>query len=207
MRTDILGAIAVIAIVVITPGPDTAITVQSALGARRAGLGAAVGVTVGQAIWTVAASAGLAALVVASEPIFIALKWLGAGYLIFLGCRSFLAAILRGGSHRVQDSQLNGRRQLPTAAAFRRGLLSNLANPKMAVFFTSLLPQFGSASFSTMLVYGGVLCGLTLIWLSGYATVVARIGDVLRGPSVRRCLDAIAGLALASLGIWRLVAD
>ena len=89
------------------------------------------------------------------------------------------------------------------AAPFRAGLLSNLANPKMAVFFTSLLPQFapsGEGAFFAMTALGLVFCLLTLLWLLLYATVVAKAGDLLRRGPLRRALDAVMGTALVGLG-------
>jgi threonine/homoserine/homoserine lactone efflux protein len=82
----------------------------------------------------------------------------------------------------------------------RQGLLSNLGNPKMAVFFSSLLPQFGD-SFPVLLGLGLLFCALTLTWLSAYAFAIARAGDVLRRPRVRRAIDALAGTALVALGL------
>jgi threonine/homoserine/homoserine lactone efflux protein len=82
----------------------------------------------------------------------------------------------------------------------RQGLLSNLGNPKMAVFFTSLLPQFAS-SFAGMLSLGLLFAALTLSWLSLYALAVARASGLLRKTRVRRALDAVTGLALVALGL------
>jgi threonine/homoserine/homoserine lactone efflux protein len=78
-------------------------------------------------------------------------------------------------------------------------VLSNLGNPKMAVFFTSLLPQF-AGSFAGLLGLGILFAVMTLAWLSAYAAVVARAGDALRRPAVRRVLDAITGVVLVALG-------
>ena len=89
------------------------------------------------------------------------------------------------------------------AAPFRAGLLSNLANPKMAVFFTSLLPQFapsGEGAFLAMTALGLVFCLLTFLWLLLYAAVVAKAGDLLRRGPLRRALDAVMGTALVGLG-------
>jgi threonine/homoserine/homoserine lactone efflux protein len=82
----------------------------------------------------------------------------------------------------------------------RQGLLSNLGNPKMAVFFTSLLPQFAS-SFAGMLSLGLLFAALTLSWLSLYALAVARASGLLRRTGVRQALDALTGLALVALGL------
>jgi threonine/homoserine/homoserine lactone efflux protein len=79
-------------------------------------------------------------------------------------------------------------------------VISNLGNPKMAVFFTSLLPQFGS-SFPALLALGLVFCALTLAWLSAYAAAVAKAGDVLRRSRVRRWLDGLTGAVLVAFGL------
>ena len=89
----------------------------------------------------------------------------------------------------------------------RQGLVSNLGNPKMAVFFTSLLPQFTtSPSFGSLLALGLVFCSLTLVWLTAYAFAVAKAGDFLRRSRVRRALDALTGAVLVALGL-RLAAE
>jgi threonine/homoserine/homoserine lactone efflux protein len=186
-----LAFLAVSALVIVTPGPDTALTIRNALfGGRPGGLRTAAGVACGQALWTVAASAGLAALLTASRPAFLALRLAGAGYLVWLGLGSLRAA-WRG--RPVHARQLRG-------TPFRQGLLSNLGNPKMAVFFTSLLPQFGH-SFPALLALGLVFACLTLVWLSAYALAVARASAVLAHGWVRRTLDALSGLVLAALGV------
>ncbi len=76
----------------------------------------------------------------------------------------------------------------------------------MAVFFTSLLPQFGAESFAGLLSLGLAFCSMTLVWLAAYAVVVDRLGDVLRRPAIRRLFDAVLGAVLVALGL-RLAAD
>jgi len=184
-------------LVIVTPGQDTALTIRnSLLGGRRAGIFTALGVSSGQALWALATSAGIAALIVAFEPAFIALKLAGAAFLVYLGAQALLSAV-RGATPK-QDSS---RRRSP----FRQGLISNLGNPKMAVFFTSLLPQFGS-SFFALFALGLVFCTMTLVWLTAYAFAVAKAGDVLRRPSIRRAFDALLGAVLVALGL-RLATD
>ena len=93
--------------------------------------------------------------------------------------------------------------------ALRQGLLSNLGNPKMAVFFTSLLPQFapgGPGSFAVLLGLGLLFCSLTLAWLAGYAIVVGKAGDFMRRPKVRRAFDGLMGFVLVAFGL-RLAAE
>jgi len=179
-------------VVIVTPGQDTALTIRNTLTAgRRGGVLTALGVVSGQVTWALAASAGLSAVLLASRPLFIALRIVGAAYLVFLGAEALLAAV------RGRDVSANGPRP---RATYRQGLLSNLGNPKMVVFFTSLLPQFAS-SFGGMLSLGLVFAAITLAWLTLYAFAVARARAVLLRTRVRRGLDALAGLVLVSFGI------
>ena len=181
------------AVVIVTPGQDTALTIRNTLlGGRRAGVGTAAGVVGGQLAWALAASAGLAALLLASAPLFTAIRLAGAAYLVVLGAQALVSAV-RGRPH---EDRLPRRR----SSAARQGLLSNLGNPKMAVFFTSLLPQFAS-SFAGMLSLGLLFAALTLSWLSLYAVAVARASGLLRRTGVRQALDALTGLALVALGL------
>jgi threonine/homoserine/homoserine lactone efflux protein len=160
-------------------------------------------------VWTIAASAGLVALLAASEPAFRALKLAGAAYLVYLGAQSLLGA-LRGRGHAVTARRraVSGRAGIAPRIAARQGLLSNLGNPKMAVFFASLLPQFapeGSGAFVVLLALGLLFCSLTLAWLTLYALAVSRLKGLLRGP-VRRALDAVTGIVLVAFGV-RLAAE
>jgi len=192
-----IGFVLVAGVVICTPGPDTALTIRNTLvGGRGAGIRTAAGVATGQALWTLAASAGLAALLTASQPLFGALRLLGALYLVWLGSQA-LAAAVRGRRH---EGAAHG-----SGAGFRQGLLSNLSNPKMAVFFTSLLPQFGSG-FGELLALGLVFATMTVMWLSGYAAAVARVRRTLVRGRMRRALDAVAGVALVAFGA-RLAAE
>jgi threonine/homoserine/homoserine lactone efflux protein len=184
----LLSFFGVSAVVIVTPGQDTALTIRNTLGGgRRDGVLTAAGVATGQLVWAVATSAGLAALLVASEPAFRALRWIGAAYLVYLGLQALLRALRRAAA-----------RPLPAARRrpFRQGVLSNLGNPKMAVFFSSLLPQFAH-SFVALLVLGIVFAGMTLAWLS----VVARLGNVLRRPRLRQFVDAVVGVVLVAFGV------
>jgi threonine/homoserine/homoserine lactone efflux protein len=187
------------AVVIVTPGQDTALTIRNTLlEGRRGGLATAAGVVSGQLTWALAASAGLSAVLLASAPVFTAIRVAGAAYLVFLGAQSLVAAAR--GSRTARSARPQRRR-----APYRQGVLSNLGNPKMAVFFTSLLPQFAS-SFAGMLGLGLVFASLTLVWLGAYALAVARASGFLRRPAVRRALDALTGVVLVALGV-RVAAD
>jgi threonine/homoserine/homoserine lactone efflux protein len=197
----LLAFAGVAAVIIATPGPDTALTIRNTLvGGRACGVSTAVGVACGQAVWALCTAAGVATLLRASQPAFLALRLAGAAYLVYLGGRA-LADAIRG--RRVEHgSGRAGRR------AWRQGLLSNLGNPKMAVFFVSLLPPFagGSPSFVELLALGLLFAVMTLCWLAAYAVVVAKAGDFLRRTGIRRALDALTGTVLVGVGL-RLAAE
>jgi threonine/homoserine/homoserine lactone efflux protein len=207
MTGGILAFLGVSVVVIVTPGQDTALTIRNALlGGRRSGVFTAVGVSTGQLLWAFAASVGVAALLRASEPAFLAVKLAGAAYLVYLGAQALLHALRRTG--RSEGFRAGGGSGgVAPRIAFRQGVVSNLGNPKMAVFFTSLLPQFaGAGSFFLLFLLGLVFCLLTFVWLTGYAFAVAKAGDFLRRARVRRLLDALTGAVLVALGL-RLAAE
>jgi threonine/homoserine/homoserine lactone efflux protein len=146
----------------------------------------------GLSAWAVAAAAGIAAIVAASHPLFVAIRTAGALYLVWLGIVALRAALRRHDPPEVRIRQFGN--------GYRQGLFSNLGNPKVAIFFTSLLPQFGM-SFASMLALGLVFCTLTFAWLTAYSVAVAKAGDVLLRPRVRRIVDAVTGAVLAAFGL------
>jgi threonine/homoserine/homoserine lactone efflux protein len=189
------------ALVIAIPGQDTALTIRNTLlGSRATGVATALGVGAGQAAWTLATALGVGALLAASEPAFAALRLAGAAYLVWLGLRTLWNAV-RGASATGHG----GRAARRLSVAFRQGLLSNLGNPKMLAFFTSLLPQFSSTS-AGLLAYGLLFCMLTTVWLSAYAAAVSRARGLFDRSRIRRVLDGLTGLVLVAFGI-RLAAE
>jgi threonine/homoserine/homoserine lactone efflux protein len=187
--SHVVGFLGIAAIVIVVPGPDTALTVRNTLADGRAhGIATAFGVCSGLSVWTIAASAGLAAVVTASQPLFEAIRVAGALYLVWLGVQT-----LRGHGTRLDAEARPG-------SGFPQGLLSNLGNPKIVVFFTSLLPQFASG-FAALAALGLVFCALTLVWLVACAAVVARARTAIIRPRVRRAMDTVAGVALIAFGL------
>jgi threonine/homoserine/homoserine lactone efflux protein len=202
--TDLAGFLVLSIIVIVTPAPDTALTIRNTLlGDRASGIATAAGVAFGQAAWSVATSAGVVALLVAAEPAFVALKLAGAAYLVFLGAQALWAALRPGRSIQTAAATPYTARLHP-ASALRQGVVSNLTNPKMAVFFPSLLPQFvspGATSFVALLALGLIFCLMTLSWLTLYAFAVARAGTVLRRAGIRRIIEGVTGAVLVAFGI------
>jgi RhtB (resistance to homoserine/threonine) family protein len=190
--------LAVAAIVVITPGVDMALVTRNALmHGRRAAVMTAFGINVGILFWVLAAALGLAAVVSTSTTAFAAIKLAGAAYLVYLGVQALRSAR----TDRPESEPI--RRPAPSSRlAFRQGLVSNILNPKIAVFFTSLLPQFVGArgSIGNLLLLGLLFNAMGVGWLVCYATAVARGRNVLARPRVRRTLEGISGLVLVGLG-------
>jgi threonine/homoserine/homoserine lactone efflux protein len=194
--------LAVSLLVICTPGQDTALTIRNTLlGGRRSGVATAAGVSSGQAIWTLATSAGLAVILVASGPLFLAVRLAGAAYLIYLGVRSLVKAATRSSSDGDAARGQAGR--LAPRTAFWQGLLSNLSNAKMVAFFISLLPQFAGPhpGFVMLALLGLNFCLLTLVWLIGYAFAIERMKALLLRGRVQREMDALLGAVLVGLGL------
>ncbi len=199
--SDALAFLGVCALVICTPGPDTALTIRNSIvGGRRGGVRTAAGIAAGQLVWTVAASIGIAGLLQASQPAFVALKIVGVAYLVFLGAQLIVAAV-RGRKSKAERDIRSA--ELGPWSAVRQGFISNLANPKMAAFFLSLLPQFvraPSGSFAILIPLGLVFCLMTFGWLSMYAVVLDRVGPFLQRSRLRRTLDAVTWTVLVAFG-------
>ncbi|GGE99408.1 lysine transporter LysE [Aliidongia dinghuensis] len=203
--SSFLAFLGISVLVIVAPGPDTAITIRNTLmGGRTGGILTAAGIAAGQTIWALATSAGIVALLLASEPIFLAVKYAGAVYLVYLGALALRTAIRPASAAAPSAGPSRRATRLGPASAFRQGIVSDLGNPKMTVFFASLLPQFvpaGAATFTGLLSLGLIFAAMTFVWLAFYAVAIARIGDLLRRPGVRRAVEGVTGAVLIGLGI------
>jgi RhtB (resistance to homoserine/threonine) family protein len=203
MGAHVWSFLPVAAALIIVPGPDTALVTKNAIvHGRQAALGTALGVNLGLVVWTVAAALGLAAVVRASAVAFTALKLIGAAYLICLGVQALAAARRQSTTAVASDSVRT--RHLSGRGGFRQGLASDLSNPKIAVLFTSLLPQFVAAREPTLmpfLLLGAIFVVMTLVWLCAYALLAARASATLQRPAVARALERFTGVVLIGLGV------
>ncbi|MDA0636134.1 LysE family translocator [Nonomuraea sp. MCN248] len=181
-----------------SPGPDFAVVVRrSAVSGRGAGMAAALGIAVGVFAWVVAAATGVAALLAASATAFTVVKVAGAAYLGYLGVRAILAAVRGGGAPQPPPP---GSPRQGALAAFGEGLLTNVLNPKAALFFVALVPQFlahGADALSLSLI----ALGGTVVWFLVVANVVSALRAFFARPAVRRALDVLTGTALIALGV------
>ncbi|TDC00036.1 LysE family translocator [Nonomuraea longispora] len=184
-----------------SPGPDFAVVVRrSAVSGRGHGMAAATGISVGVFVWVVAAATGVAALLAASAMAFAVVKVAGAAYLLYLGVKSLRAALGRGGHQALDVPDPGGR---GAWAAFAEGLLTNVLNPKAALFFVALMPQFVSsgASPADTLVLSVIAPAGTVAWFLVVATIVGTLRKVFARPAVRRTVDGLTGAALIALGV------
>ncbi|MFE1872904.1 LysE family translocator [Streptomyces sp. NPDC059496] len=211
MLTALLGATGVLALLTLVPGPDMAIVTKRAITRGRGdGLCTVAGIAVGLLIWGALTVAGLAALLAASTEVYLVVKLAGAAYLCWLGAR----ALLRPGAERVEIGERGkpgkpGERALERSGpggggAWRTGLVANVLNPKIAVFYTGLLPALAPPGLRpevgmALLVLLHVL--LTVVWLGTYVYVLSRAGRFFARPRVRRALDRTTGVVLIGFGV------
>jgi threonine/homoserine/homoserine lactone efflux protein len=181
----------------ITPGPDsTLVFAQSLKHGRRGGLVASFGVITGCLVHVTAASVGLSALLAASAAAFNVVKWAGAAYLAFIGVRAILAAGRRSSAPAAEPEALR------TSSVFWTGFLTNVLNPKVAVFFLAFLPQFVSSGSPHaplgFAVLGLIFIVIGLIWLVVLAFVAARSAAALSGR-LKVWLERALGMAFIAL--------
>jgi threonine/homoserine/homoserine lactone efflux protein len=191
--------LAVAAVAMLVPGPDTFVVLRTALAeGPRAGTWAAAGSAAGNLLWGAASVLGVAALLAASGSAFAVLKLAGAAYLVVLGAQALLAAAR--GERLAADGP--GEHALSSSAAFRRGLVSDLLNVKVGLFWTALVPQFVTADSSALLPPAMVLAmaSMAFAWLTAYAYLAARMTRTLRRRGSSMAVNGTVGAVLVALG-------
>jgi len=189
--------LALSALLIVTPGPDTALIIRNALSAGpRASTLTAIGVGVGTLAWVAAATFGVGVILERSSTAFVLVKLAGAAYLCYLGVRSLLWPAPHEPAPTARHARLDDR------GAFAQGLLSNLLNPKTGAFFVTVMPQFLVLGDSPLrlLVMVAVYEAMLLAWLIAYGHVVSRIGRSGFGIRVRQALTRVTGIVLIGLG-------
>jgi threonine/homoserine/homoserine lactone efflux protein len=204
---EFLAFAGVAALLTLSPGPDMAVMLRNVLrGGERVVVPTALGTCAGLLAWGAASSLGIAALMAASAELFLALRLAGAAYLVYLGLTAIRAAL--AGDPRV-DQDAPSREPMTRWAAFRTGLLTNLLNPKIGVFYATLLPQFippGAPTLPASVALAGIHALENIVWLTLYGWLLARFGDrILRGRG-RQVLEGLTGTVLLLLGV-RVVVD
>jgi threonine/homoserine/homoserine lactone efflux protein len=203
--SDIAAFIAAVALLAMVPGPATALIVRrSAVYGTRAALPVVAGIELGIYLWAIAAAVGLAAVVAASEAAYVVLRIVGACVLIVLGVQAWRAA--RHAEDAAMPASIGAPGWRWSAGA---GVLTNLANPKAAVFAFAFYPQFipaGADVLATTMLLGVLQVVVDATWYVMLALLVGRARDFFSRAAVRRRLERITGTVLIGLGI-RLAAD
>ena len=193
MMTTVAAFAVMSLIVTVTPGPDSLLVLRSSLrGGRRAGTRVAAGAAGGSLAWGVFSAAGLTALLAASAQAYRAVQLAGACYLVVLGIRGWRAT---AGHEPARPRHSPG---------FRAGLLSNLLNPKVGLFFLAVMPQFIPHHVnvtSYVLAFAATDAVIAGAWLAAVAWISGQARTLLSRPRVRTALDRAAGTALVALGV------
>jgi threonine/homoserine/homoserine lactone efflux protein len=207
-----IGAIGLMILLTIAPGPDMALVTATALSrGRAAAIRTSLGISTGTLIWATLSGLGVAALLEASAEAYGVIRLAGAAYLIYLGLRALLEAFRRG--EPASDGSVAGREglepQRPRGRPYRQGLLTNLLNPKVGLFYTTLVPQIvdpGDPIALVSIAVGIAHVTIGTLWLGMLAILVDRAGDLLRRPRIRRTLAGATGAVLVAFGL-RVAAD
>jgi threonine/homoserine/homoserine lactone efflux protein len=207
VTTALLGFALAATLVILAPGPDSMLVMRNTVrGGRRAGWFTACGTLSGLTVWALAAALGLSALLRVSHVAYDVLRFCGAAYLIWLGVTS-LGSFRRTGSGRAgpaADIAALGQAPARQGRAYLNGMLSNLLNPKISVFFMAFLPAFvpaGASASQFSLVLGAWFIAETGLWLAVVAWLADRGVRWLRRPTVQRWLERITGIVLIGFGL------
>lgn len=198
--TTYLSFLTLVLVITIAPGPDSALTLRSALvRGRSEGLMTMAGVSAAGAVQGLLAAGGLGAIILASEPLFLTVKWVGAAYLLYLGAQALWTA-WRGDF--AADAEVEGAGGTPRRGAwgrtFGQGFLCNITNPKVLAFNIAVLPQFvgGDAGIGVLAIYALSLVMLGSVWLTGLVLLADRARSILTAPRVRRRIEGAMGVVM-----------
>lgn len=189
-------------LLIILPGPDTAIATKNTLSAGRiGGFKTVLGTFCAILIHTIAAVVGLSAIIVKSAFLFSVFKYVGAVYLVYLGVKTIWA--LRNKKEEIpMDS--NVANKFKNQSHFKQGFLTNMLNPKVAVFFLTFLPQFvdpGTNTIGPFLLMGVTYAILTAIWFVLYIYLVDQISAFMKRPRTTTVIESITGIVLIGFGV------
>jgi threonine/homoserine/homoserine lactone efflux protein len=196
----LLAAALVLLLGTISPGQDMALVAKvSITQGRRAAFATTLGIVSGLPLHATASALGLSVILATSATAYSVVKLAGAGYLIYLGTRAILRARAHTRATTVAPSEpLSGR------SAYLQGFLTNALNPKVALLYLTILPQFispGQSVLGRSLLFAAIHVGLGLVWLTTYAYLLDRLGQVMQRPSVRAQLERVTGAVLIALGL------
>lgn len=189
-------------LLIILPGPDTAIVTKNTLTVGKSGgLKTAFGTCCALLIHTSAAVLGLSAIIVKSALLFSVFKYIGAVYLIYLGMKALWSLKKK---EEMATIDVNEKGKFENTSCFKQGFLTNILNPKVAVFFLTFLPQFvepGNNTFIPFLLMGITYTVLTAIWFLLYVTLINQVSAFMKKPKAQTIIEGITGSVLIGFGI------
>lgn len=202
----LLAFTAVCVAITLTPGLDTALVTRNvATGGRRAGQLTALGASSGLFVHAGAVALGVSAILLRSAFAFQAIKAAGAVYLLLLGVLALWGSRKRGATAGVTGVAARRGRLPSPGSPYAQGLLTNLTNPKAALFFLTFLPQFlsggGGSVLGEALLLATIPFALNIVWLSLYAALLGRFVHLLRRPAVQRFQERLLGLIFIGFGV------
>ncbi|GAB4275294.1 MAG: LysE family translocator [Deferrisomatales bacterium] len=207
--SQLVPFVSIIAVLTVTPGADTLLVIRSAMErGRAAGLATIGGICSGLAIHAVLSGTGLSLLLVQSSLLYETAKTIGAGYLIYLGLQSVWSATRGKRSkmeHRANEKTYNEGR----SRSFCDGLLTNVLNPKVAIFYMAFLPQFidaGDVVVMKSLALATIHMAFTLVWMLLFVVFIEKMQELFERHHAERRIGALTGVFLVGFGI-RLAID
>lgn len=200
-----LAFLAVAAALSVTPGADTVLVIKNSIRAgRQAGWATTAGILAGIMTHALISALGLSVIIAQSDRLFALVKNLGALYLIWLGAKALWQSM-----QPVADTH-NDSQPMASGTAFREGLLTNVLNPKVAVFYIAFLPQFisvGDPVLAKSILLAAIHNGFTLLWFGGLIWALSRGQGWFQKASVQTALSRVTGTLLVGLGIKLLMTE
>ncbi|MFD7593445.1 LysE family translocator [Kitasatospora sp. NPDC059812] len=204
MTTALWSFALVVGLLTLTPGLDTALVLRtSALGRRRQAWGVVLGIQTGTLVWGTLTSAGVTALLTASQVAYEVLRWGGAAYLVWMGVGMLRS---RGGETAAEEEPVEG----GFGYGWRRGTLTNLLNPKVGVFYVAVLPQFipaGAPHFAAGVALTCVHVVEGVLWSAVLVGFAQALRGWLRRPAARRLMDRVTGAVVVGFGVKLALSD
>lgn len=201
MEGQVLAFILIAALLTVTPGADMAlVTRQTLAGGRRAAFYTTIGIGVGCLVHAMASAVGVSVILARSARAFDLMKLVGAAYLAYLGA----GTLWKAGGTASPPSGTDGPASEKVGRWFAQGCLTNLLNPKVALFYLTFLPQFVSPRGHVLgqtLLLGGLHVSMGLVWLTAYAAGIDRFARACSSARVKRRMERVTGAVLVALGI------
>ncbi len=203
MDPQLVAFVGIAAVLTITPGADMALVLRNTLAhGRRTAFYTTLGICSGLWVHAILSAVGLSAILSQSAELYEAVKLVGAGYLAFLGAQSLLG---RGHASAAPESgETRGAARRTLARSFSEGLLNNVLNAKVALFYLTFLPQFipaGTPVLERSLLLASIHIGMGLVWLAAYAYAIDRFSAALLRSGWRRRLEQATGVVLVGFGV------